>query len=322
MSWISAVIYGQILSLLLSGTFIFTQLVNQAGVYSSIFPNELVYHLLFLIIIFKYNHIYQIFIKQTKGTIALAVGMGLLDVASNVSMLKSFQYTSAVSAVLISSTSAVLAVPMSYFYLKTRYNMYHCLGILVVIIGIVIINFSKMQHDDDQSFDYTGSILAALASFGFAASAVIQTRIIVLLDGDGYPWGALSIFGVVSSIFSALIANTTSYGIQDRDSLLNSTDPHVYYIIGYILSMALFYILAPLYLQRFSAVNFQMSILTADIGVYAFNVLMGRKMSLIYVLGFFTVIGGLAGFNLAGFGDEDVDDVQGGVEAKCDMKSV
>ena len=312
MSWIAAVLYGQVLSLLLSGTFIFTQLVNKAGVYSSVFPNEIVYHLLFIIILFKYKHIYQIYLRQSFATIALAVVMGVMDVTANVLMLKSFQYTSAISAVLISSTSAILAVPLSYFYLKTRYNLYHLLGILVVVVGIVLINISKMQGEEEgTSFSVTGSILASLASLGFAASAVLQTRIIELLDGEGYPWGALSCFGIISSIFSALIANFTSYGISDRDSLIYSSDPQVLYVIGYILAMTLFYILAPVYLRHYSAVNFQMSILTADIGVYLFNALMGVKLNMVYVVGFFVVVGGLAGFNLAGL-VEDEEECEGG----------
>ncbi|KAJ3320008.1 hypothetical protein HDV06_005742 [Boothiomyces sp. JEL0866] len=299
---IKAVVYGQILSIILSSTFIFTQMVNLGDIYPYIFPNELMYHLLFLVCLLKLGYIINLY--KTKGTpvvVTSVVSMGAIDVLANMALLKSFEYTSGISVTLISSTSAILAVPMSYFLLKSRYNRWHGVGVIIVMIGLVFINWSKYDQNGDQPsyFHVTGSILAALASLGFAASSVIQTKVIEDID-EGYPWGALSGFGVVSSIVAFVIANLTPLHTEDRDVLLNSSSPYAWYIIGYIVCLALFYILSPLYLQKWSAVNFQMSILTADIGVYIFNIFyLQASLTAIYTTGFFVVLIGMAVFNMA-----------------------
>lgn len=233
----------------------------------------------------------------------MAIFMASVDVGANIAMLQSFEHTSAISAVLISSTSSIIAVPLSYFILKARYNMYHGFGILVVICGLVLINISKMHVDSDDTdpsaikeMSLWGSSLALMAAFGYALTAVIQTKVIELFDDDGYPWGPLGGFGVFSSSLLAVI-QLTPFGAEDRNSLLGSDDPMVLFIIGYVAAMASFYLVAPLYLQRFSAVNFQMSILTADVGVYLFNLFYIKvELSNIYMVGFFTVVTGLIFF--------------------------
>ncbi|KAJ3270182.1 hypothetical protein HDV01_000461 [Terramyces sp. JEL0728] len=265
---IKAVVYGQVLSIILSSTFIFTEMVNQGDIYPYIFPNELMYHLLFLICLFKTGYILNLY--KTKGNARVylwVISMGCVDVLANMAMQKSFQYTSAISAVLISSTSAILA-----------YNQ---------------------NAGESYDFEVTGSILATLASLGFAASSVIQVKVIEDID-EGYPWGALSGFGVVSSFVALIIANLTPLHAEDRDLLIQSDSPYAYYIIGYIVALALFYVLSPLYLQKWSAVNFQMSILTSDVGIYIFNVFyLQASLTALYTTGFFVVLIGMAVFNMA-----------------------
>lgn len=299
---IKAVLYGQVLSMILSSTFIFTQMVNQGYIYPYIFPNEMMYHLLFLICLLKAGYIINLYKTKVNVTrFIYIIAMGAIDVLANMAMLKSFEYTSGISAVLISSTSAILAVPMSYFILKSRYNRWHAIGVAIVMVGLVFINWSKYDQNagEDASFKFTGSFLAALASLGFAASSVIQTKVIEEID-EGYPWGALSGFGTVSSVVAFIIANLTPLHTEDRDLLLNSNSPYAWYIIGYIVALALFYVLSPLYLQKWSAVNFQMSILTADIGVYIFNIFyLKASLTTLYTTGFFVVLIGMGVFNMA-----------------------
>ena len=296
-------LFGQAISLTLSSAYIFNQLTNQIGIYSSLFPNELMYHSLFLICLFKLKEI-RIRLKNASKTVwCLWVALGIIDIVANTAMLKAFQYTSGVSAVLISSTSAIFTVPLSYIFLQARYNTVHGMGIFLVLLGLAMINYTKynaaLANGESESFELVGSALATLAALGFACTTVIQTKIIMAID-HGYPWASLSSYGIVSSIFSAIVANGSEFGQQDRDSLLYSTNPKAWFISGLILSSFAFYLLVPLYLQRFSAVNLQISILTADIGVYIFNVFyLKTKLSPLYIAGFSTVLFGLVVFNLA-----------------------
>lgn len=235
--------------------------------------------------------------------IGLWLGLGVVDIVSNTCILKSFQYTSGVSAVLISSTSAIFTVPLSFIFLGQKYTKLHLGGISIVIVGLVLINYTKYkaaaENGESEAFEVIGSLLATLAALGFAITTVIQTKLIAAVD-HGYPWASISSYGVVSSVLSALVANLTDFGRADRDSLIKSSDPRAWFITGLILSSFIFYLLTPLYLQRYSAVNFQVSILTADIGVYLFNIFyLKTKLSSLYITGFFTVLLGLVIFNLA-----------------------
>ena len=303
------ILYGQCLSVILSLSYIFNQLTNAAGIYSSLFPNEIMYHLLAFVCIFKHKEIAKRLFKR-DGTsssqttvVALWIGLGIVDIISNTCILKSFQYTSGVSAVLISSTSAIFTVPLSYLFLGQKYTKLHLGGICIVVVGLALINYTKYkaaaENGESETFEVIGSLLATGAALGFATTTVIQTKLIIAVD-HGYPWASISSYGVVSSILSAIIANTTDFGQADRDALIRSSDPRAWFITGLILSSFTFYLLTPVYLQRYSAVNFQVSILTADIGVYLFNVFyLKTKLSPLYITGFFTVLLGLVAFNLA-----------------------
>ena len=177
------------------------------------------------------------------------------------------------------------------------------MGIFFVILGLAMINYTKYhaakENGESEAFELVGSALATLAALGFACTTIVQTKIIMSID-YGYPWASLSSYGIISSIVSAIVANTTEFGQQDRDQILHSDNPKAWFIAGLISCSFGFYILVPVYLQKYSAVNLQISILTADIGVYIFNVFyLKTKLSPLYMAGFSTVLFGLLVFNLA-----------------------
>ena len=305
-------IWGQVLSLILSGAYIFNQLVNEIGVYSSLFPNEVMYFLLFLVCLPQSKFIFTLYKNTSANNRFWAFMLGAIDVLANTCMLKAFEYTSGVSAVLISSTSCIFTVPLAIIFLKAKYNIVHGGGILLAICGLVCINLSKYKRAtdtyEDTNFDLTGTMLAVIAALGFASCSVIQTKIISKIDNhDSYPWAALATYGFGSLLLSVIISNGTEFGRQDRDSWILSDSPQKYFLCGLVICSTLFYLATPIYLQRFSAINFQMSILTADIGVYIFNVFYLKvQLSPLYVVGFFIVLMGLGIFNLGFMKHKDI----------------
>jgi hypothetical protein len=70
---------------------------------------------------------------------------------------------------------------------------------------------------------------------------------------------------VLPSIIMVIVCNTTTQGINDRDSILNSISPERNWVWGFVICMVGVYILAPDYIRRYQAVRFNLSILTQGI---------------------------------------------------------
>lgn len=274
---------GQSISLILSTAFIFNQLESEGDIFSYLFPNELVYHLLLLISIINYRSI-----KINDLLVFLLVGT--IDYTSNYVYIKSFHYTSPLSAIIFNSFSAVLVVPLQYYILKTPIKRHHMVGIFVCLVGLVIINLTKI---DSQGINSFGLFLAFLSAIGFAVNPVLLTKLC-----DNYHT-ALSSFGFVSSFLSLVVCNLTREGQLDRDQLLNSTSPKKYFVIGYIFIYVLYYMFQPMYIKRYDAVSFQLHTITTDLVVYLFNYgEYGTPFSLVYLVGYFVVLVGLVLYNL------------------------
>lgn len=161
-----------------------------------------------------------------------------MDYGGNYCVLKSFQLTSALSVILISSTSCISAMFLSIIFLRKRYDCNHAIGTIIVVAGIVLINISKYLDTSEREFEIIGTILATVASLCFAASRVLQ-EYLVRAEGDRFPFGVIFALGFVGSALSAVISNGTPFGREDRDSLLTSTDPNRWFSIGYISAMTI-----------------------------------------------------------------------------------
>ncbi|KAJ3395887.1 putative choline transporter, neither null mutation nor overexpression affects choline transport [Lobulomyces angularis] len=161
---------------------------------------------------------------------------------------------------------------------------------------------------EDANIEWNGIILALIASIGYAVSNVVQ-ELVIKFEDNIYPAAALFAMGATGSFVSAFVANFTNFGIEDRNSLLNSTSNNKYFIVGYIISVALFYILAPKYIQAFSAVTFSFNLLTSDIFIFLFNKFyMQRSLNNLYLAGFFTVLFGLVIFNFGKVSEVYIDE--------------
>jgi drug/metabolite transporter (DMT)-like permease len=95
--------------------------------------------------------------------------------------------------------------------------MIHLFAVLIVIIGIAFINYSKWidgNERDEEGVEkamVSGSILALIAAFCYALSNVLQEKI--SLEETGYPWSTLSAMGIGGSVLSLIVTQFTHYGM-------------------------------------------------------------------------------------------------------------
>jgi solute carrier family 35 protein F1/2 len=294
-----AILYGQVLSAFLAGTNIFTKLMEQGGLNLPIFQNSIVYNTLLIATVFKGRYIFDFYRKQRHSMILLYVLMVIADVGANYSIVKSFSMTSSLSAMMISSLSSIFSMFVSMLVLKTRYKRTHYAGCLICGSGLGFILYSKLRTGDasNENFGWLGTVLALIAAICYAISNVLQEK--SSYSENGYPFATLGAMGFLGSIFSSLLLHFTQDGIDEKRLLTSSNHHFRFAIIGYWAFMIALYTLIPVYLKRYSAVQFNFNLLTADLVVYVFNKFYLKiDIDEFYLSGFFLILLGLSVYNV------------------------
>lgn len=154
---------------------------------------------------------------------------------------------------------------LSIFLFKRKYLLLHGIGSAVVIMGLILINYSKYLEGlvDGGNFKWTGTLLAFLAAICYALSNVLQEKVTKV--EKGYPFATLAMMGLIGSVVSGITTHATEFGQQDRDMLLFHPSMSKYFVIGYICCMVCFYIFVPWYMQHFTAIKLNFNLLTADL---------------------------------------------------------
>ena len=216
MQLFGSILYGQIISIMLSFTNISVSFLNDAGLYPFLFTNQLMYNLLLILSLIRIKYVAGFYTWQLKQRnwklLAQYIMMGLADVGANISLLKSFESTGSLTVVAIGktnfctlltcrylgSTASIFAMFLSMIFFRRKYALTHFIGTCIVTIGIVLLTFSKFRENtlsNDQTFAFLGTILAFTASFCYALSSVIQEMALKSESQSHYPNATLTAMG-------------------------------------------------------------------------------------------------------------------------------
>ncbi|KAJ3387149.1 hypothetical protein HDU92_002130, partial [Lobulomyces angularis] len=295
-----SIIGGQFLALANAGTVMFASLTffnTNMEWYPSIFPVELVYHILLaiaVIVAFAGPRNIISYYRENRSLLPWYPLMAAFDTGANVVILLAFSMTSPLSATIISSSSTIFAMIISYFLLKRRYYLIHLGASVFVLAGLFLINYSKYLAQGGWGEQFlTGNVLALTAAICYASSNVINEKVAVA-EGEKYPIATILAMSVFGSFFSLIVGNGTAFGQTDRDAFVNQPSAGKYYVFGFIACMLFLYTMAPLYLQKFGAIRFNFSMLTTDIYVFILlsiaNPSEAKALDVFYYLGFIAVL--------------------------------
>ena len=140
--WILVILLGQVISLLNTGTAVFSQML--ATDYNAQIPtgqNFLNYALLF--VVYGSIMIYRReFWSALKTDWWIYLFIALCDLEGNFLLVKSYQYTNLVSVTILSCFTIPWVMILSYFALRTTYTWLHFLGVGLCVFGVgaLIIN--------------------------------------------------------------------------------------------------------------------------------------------------------------------------------------
>lgn len=309
---IYAILTGQIVSLLISGTSVFTEYFsvhkpNKVSI--PLFLNFINYFCLSLHLVYRYfanNRLWKpLNIPWWKYVI-----FAFIDVEANYIIMKAYLYTSMASIALLDAFSIPSAVCLSMLFFGIRYNKRHFIGVLFCFLGVGLSFISdlstesnsnnkkeqKSSNSDDpmngngNPYPHAlwGNLLVLLGSFLYALSNVIQESIVKeQMDRIEY-LGMLGTFGAIISFLQLFI-----FEIEELDT--NNFFPGSQYLIfGFVTCLFTMYITTSYFLTFADTSLFNMSLLTADFYIaILFIYLFHGTISVEYIFAFICIAIGL-----------------------------
>ncbi|EGC32006.1 hypothetical protein DICPUDRAFT_7463, partial [Dictyostelium purpureum] len=286
---------GQLLSVMIAGTAIFSQLlVVHYGVNIPTSQSLLNYLLLcvYLIVLAKRGVLWETI--KTKSI--YFAPLALVDMEANYIVVKAYQYTTITSVMLLDCFTIPCVVVLSRIFLKTRFTFVHISAVVLAIAGMVILVVSDLLQGESAnggSNPLLGDFLSLASSVCYAISNVGQEATVKKFDRISY----LAMIGLYGSIFCGI-----QMAILERNELatMHWNGEIVGYIVGFAVCLFIMYSFAPMMMEIAGATVMNLSLLTSDIfGIIAAIFLFDRSLSWLYFLSFFVICSALVIYNLA-----------------------
>lgn len=192
----------------------------------------------------------------------------------NYFVVKAYNYTSLLSAMLLDAWTIPCVVLLSVFFLKMRFIRYHYLGVFVAMVGMGFLIWSDMEAGKNfPGSDYIkGDLFCILGATLYAVSNVYQEFLV----------RQTPMYEVVGQLgFWATILNGIQLAVLERNELksVEWTPAVVGYIIGFDIAMFIMYSVSPILFRLSSATFFNLSLLTSDFYGLVFGIfLFGSKV--------------------------------------------
>ncbi|RPB05168.1 DUF914-domain-containing protein [Choiromyces venosus 120613-1] len=285
-------VMGQILALCLVSTNTLSGLLVKEGTSIPAFQSFFNYVLLNLVYtsytLYKYGFKKwtQVILKDGWKYFILA----FLDVEGNYFAVLAYRYTTILSAQLINFWAIVVVVILSFLFLRVRYGIPRIAGILICCGGMGVLLASDSMHGSaigGMPTELKGDLFMLLGATMYGFSNVAEEFLV----------SKKPLFEVVGQLaFWGMLINGTQAGIFDRDSFRSATWNGKVggYMVGYTLSLFIFYTIVPILLRMASAAFFNISLLTTNfwgvlIGIRVF----GYVIHKLYPVAFVMIILGL-----------------------------
>lgn len=287
---------GQVLSVLITGTGVFSQLL--ASRYNISIPttqSSLNYVLLSSYFIYslirgKLNW------KDRKSELLAYFLLAIVDVEANYFVVKAYKYTSITSVMLLDCFTIPSVMLLSRLFLGTRYNRRHFLGVAICLVGLVCLVLSDHfynRHESNAKNPLLGDLLCIVSTILYAISNVGQEAMVK--RNSQLEW--LGMIGIGGTIVSAI-----QLSVLERNELqeISWNLPVVLLIVGFALCLFALYSLSPSMMILGSATLFNLSLLTSDVFAVVVSIFLFDTIpSVLYFLAFIMILIGLVVYNVS-----------------------
>ncbi|KAL9544364.1 hypothetical protein MBANPS3_007658 [Mucor bainieri] len=220
--------------------------------------------------------------------------LGAIDVEGNYFVVKAYQYTSLLSAMLLNCWSTPVCMILSFFIMKVRYRWLQYVGVLIALGGMGMLIASDMMEGKD-----------------YAASDAVKGDLFCLLGATLYGFSNVGeelmarkhpLYEVIGMFtFFATFINFVQLMILERNefSAFASNPEAVGMVIVYTVCMFILYSLAPVMFRLGSAVLYNLSLLTANFYGLIFGIgLFGYHITIMYPFAYVVIILGIAIYHI------------------------
>lgn len=282
-----ALLLGQLASLLITGTGVTSAMLSQHKVALPTFQSLSNYVLLMLvytiILLIKKGCSHLVDIFKTKSHIYFL--LALVDVEANFLVVKAYQYTTITSVMLLDCFTIPCVVFLTWFFLKTKYNLRHATGILICLVGLVILVYSDLENQEASNqllgdcLALGGAVLYSISNVG--AEKYAPEGQLEYLSMLGF-WGSL-----ICGIQAAII---------ERDALASIstwTGETIALLAGFGICLFSLYSIVPPTLILGGSALWNISLLTSDMFGVLSSIYLFRKYptNLFYVSLVITIVG-------------------------------
>ncbi|CAM9285095.1 unnamed protein product [Lampetra planeri] len=262
---------GQLLSVLICGTGVCSEYLQEHGVNTPVFQSFFNYVLLLLV------YAGMMALRRDDGNlldVLRARGwkyalLALVDVEANYLVVKAYQYTTLTSVQLLDCMVLPVVFALSWFFLRVRYRAGHVVAVALCLVGVgAMVGADRL----------TGR------SQGEASNRALGDMLVV---AGGRPL-RIGLFGTLISGVQLAIAERNALASVEwtwRVGLLYA---------GFACCMFSLYSLMPLALRLTSAASVNLAILTADLySLFLGTFLFKYPFSALYIAAFLIIISGL-----------------------------
>ncbi|OAD72293.1 hypothetical protein PHYBLDRAFT_125447, partial [Phycomyces blakesleeanus NRRL 1555(-)] len=220
--------------------------------------------------------------------------LGFIDVEGNYLVVKSFQYTSLLSAMLLDCWSTPVCMILSFIFLKVRYRWVQYVGVIIALIGLALLVVSDLITDKNYtaSNPVKGDLFCLLGATFYGFSNV----------GEEFMARKHPLYEVIGMFtFFATFINFVQLMILERDEFHTFADQPeaIGMVVVYTVCMFTLYSLAPVMFRLGSALLYNLSILTSDFYGLIFGLgLFGYKVSILYPFAYVIVIIGICIYHI------------------------
>lgn len=278
---------GQVLSILITCTGYFSHNINGGGFSCPTLQSSLNYCLLALYCV--YNAGSKLHAPWWRYLL-----LAIVDVEGNYLVVKSFQYTSTTSILLLDGVAIPCVMLMSVMSrVKAVYTRGHIFGAFICMLGLVItVICDTLSNGNSGAFPlaWKGDLLCLAGASLYALSNVLQEQ---LIKNHGERAEVLGMMGVFGCIISGIQASFLERHV------LQELNWDVYWnILGYQLSLFAMYSLTSVFLSYCDACLFNLSLLTSDLYTMIIaSAVWKQTFHPLYVVSYFVTMLGLVQYH-------------------------
>lgn len=282
---------GQIISVLITFTGIFSTRLSSEGIHVPIAQSSLNYVALSFLLVPALPRLWREGLDAPAWHYML---WAVCDVEANYCLVKAYQYTSITSVMLLDCFAIPVAMLVSRYLLQAQYGAWHFAAVCICMIGLIMDLCSDLQtgpalNNSTRGSAWVGDLLVIMGATMYGVSNVMQEKLVKRTSGGQQE--TLGILGALGTITSAV-----QVLLFERSALarISWSDSAVMNIFGFQACLFGMYLLAAKFLSIADAAVFNLSTLTSDIYsvIYAWGVQQTRP-SWTYAVALGTTLSGL-----------------------------